>query len=172
VAVVGEGSPGTARIYTNGVLAGSRSHSVARTHQLCFNIGGGGIFDTSGNFFNGQIDEVAVFNTALSSERFGALYPRATGKPVTLSIASGASIVLDSKPLGVKHDGADFGATWLATDTDNNFVTRTGVVQFVATELDQITLAPTRISISHWHNHVLDTFGRHDGRRQRRRDVV
>jgi hypothetical protein len=142
VAVVGEGSPGTARMYTNGVLAASRSHSLPGPTSFPFNIGGGGIFDGSGNFFNGQIDEVAVFNQALSSEKICSLYLRATGKPVILSIAPGASIVLDSKPLGVKHDGSDFGATWLASSTDNNFITRTGLMQFVAADLDQITLAP------------------------------
>ena len=30
-----------------------------------FNIGGGGIFDDSGNFFYGEIDDVAVFDIAL-----------------------------------------------------------------------------------------------------------
>jgi hypothetical protein len=141
VAVVGDGSPGPASTYTNGVLAGSRVSTLPATNSFAFNIGGGGIFDGTGNYFNGQIDELAVFNKALTPTEICSLYLRATGKPVFLSIAPASKIVLDSKPIGVKHDGADFGATWLATDTDNNFITRTGVMQFAAVEFDQITLA-------------------------------
>src|SRR5204862_739674 len=87
LALVGDGSPGVASMYTNGLLAGSRSHVLPDPTPFAFNIGGGGVFDATGNFFNGQIDEVAVFDKALTSEQICSLYLRATGKPVSLSIS-------------------------------------------------------------------------------------
>lgn len=47
-----------------------------------FRIGGGGILDdpaTSGNFFSGNIDEVAIFNRALSVGELSSLYAAAIG---------------------------------------------------------------------------------------------
>lgn len=35
-------------------------------------IGGGGVFDVTGNYFTGQIDEVAIFNKAIPAERIAA----------------------------------------------------------------------------------------------------
>jgi hypothetical protein len=142
VAVVGDGSPGTLRMYTNGGLAGFRSHVLPVPSAYPFNIGGGGIFDVAGNFFNGQIDEVAVFDKALSGDQICSLFVKATGRPVSLGIRIGGNIVVDSKPVGTQHNGANFGAEWADSNMDGNFVTREGVMQFVATETDQITLAP------------------------------
>ena len=39
------------------------------------NIGGGGIFDGSGNQYTGLIDEVVIFNQALTREQILALIP-------------------------------------------------------------------------------------------------
>jgi hypothetical protein len=142
IAVVAEGSPGTITMYTNAAVAGSRTHELPDANSYTFNIGGGGIFDATGNFFNGQIDEVSVYKTALSSETICDLYTRATGKSVKLGISHTGNLVLDSKPLGTEHDAANFGATWLASSSDPASVTRNGVMQFVAAEGDQITLAP------------------------------
>jgi autotransporter-associated beta strand protein len=98
VAVVGEGSPGTARLYTNGVFAASRTHTLPGATQFPFNIGGGGIFDgigVNGNYFNGQIDEVAVFDKALTADQICALYLFGTGIGVRLSIErSGTDVIL------------------------------------------------------------------------------
>jgi hypothetical protein len=45
--------------------------------------------------------------------------------------------------VGTKHDGSDFGATWVESSTDSvNFITRNGLMQFAAIDPDQITLAP------------------------------
>jgi len=41
--------------------------------DYAFNIGGGGIFDGSGNFFRGQIDEVAVWPRALGTNELATL---------------------------------------------------------------------------------------------------
>ena len=81
IAVVGTGSG--LNIYTNGVLAGTAAATTTSYGSSgdTFNIGGGGIFDTlavNGNFFNGLIDEVAVFHRALSAGEVGTLYRAGT----------------------------------------------------------------------------------------------
>ena len=80
-AVVSDGSPnGTAYLYTNGVLAATRTHTIPADNTFPFNIGGGGIFDAigaNGNYFNGQIDEVAVFDKALTAAQIAAQYAAA-----------------------------------------------------------------------------------------------
>jgi hypothetical protein len=75
VALVSEG--GTLTMYTNGLAAASRTHITQADNNNTFNIGGGGIFDnpaSNGNWFNGQIDEVAVFDRALSASELLNLY--------------------------------------------------------------------------------------------------
>jgi hypothetical protein len=142
LAIVSSGSPGVITMYVNGAAALSRNHVIPPDNNFGFNIGGGGVFDVTGNFFNGQIDELAVFNKALPAERICSLYLTGTGKRVSLQISPGGNIVLDSKPSGTPHNGTDLGAEWVASNTDADFTTRDGVMQFVATEGDQITLAP------------------------------
>ncbi|HRI12513.1 MAG TPA: LamG domain-containing protein [Verrucomicrobiota bacterium] len=102
VAVVGESSSGSLRLHTNGVLAGSRAHSLPGPNAFPFNIGGGGIFDAigeNGNYFNGQIDELAVFDKALSGEDIDRLYLIAKGElPISLSVTRQGSQVVLSWP--------------------------------------------------------------------------
>ena len=77
VAMVSDGSPGTVTLYTNGQPAVSRMHSLPGDQVFLFNIGGGGVYDdgaVNGNFFNGQIDEVAVFDKVLTAEQIAAHY--------------------------------------------------------------------------------------------------
>lgn len=66
VAVVGGNS--TLQLYVDATLVGSTAVNTLTfgTSEFYFNIGGGGVWDGSGNFFNGQIDEVAVWYRALS----------------------------------------------------------------------------------------------------------
>ena len=54
------------KIYVDGDLkaTGGSSTSNYSTSTYDFNIGGGGIWDDSGNWFNGSIDEVAIWNIA------------------------------------------------------------------------------------------------------------
>ena len=61
LAIVSEGSGGGAliKMYTNGVFANQRGHTLPGVTTFNFNVGGGGVFDGTGNFFNGQLDEVA-----------------------------------------------------------------------------------------------------------------
>lgn len=57
--------------------------------------------------------------------------------------APASQVIVDSKPSGVAHPGANQGAAWAASapDSANPPVTRSGVMSFVAAESDQITLA-------------------------------
>ncbi|HTY85878.1 MAG TPA: CotH kinase family protein [Candidatus Acidoferrum sp.] len=68
------GRNGQLALYLDGILAGSNSVAAANFGDSAydFNIGGGGIFDDSGNFFTGQIDEVAVWFRALATNEIAA----------------------------------------------------------------------------------------------------
>ena len=56
-------------IYLDGEFAGSGGSPVPLTTSgFNFNIGGGGVYDASGNWFIGSIDDVAVWDIALSDE--------------------------------------------------------------------------------------------------------
>ncbi|MFZ0827195.1 MAG: CotH kinase family protein [Verrucomicrobiia bacterium] len=69
------GGNGQLALYFDGTLAGNTMISAANfgESEYDFNIGGGGIFDTSGNYFQGQIDEVAVWFRALATNEITAL---------------------------------------------------------------------------------------------------
>ena len=85
IAIVSTGSPGTIKMYTNGVFAAERAHTLPADNAFPFNIGGGGVFDAlsaNGNYFNGQIDEVAVFDKVLSDAQIAAQYAAAR-TPIT-----------------------------------------------------------------------------------------
>jgi hypothetical protein len=88
VAVVGDGS--NLRIYLDGTLratGGSATTSYGAS-SYPFNIGGGGVFDASGNWFNGQIDEVAVWLRALTAEEIQQQYQAAINPVSTISYGS------------------------------------------------------------------------------------
>jgi len=135
---------GVHTVYVNGSPAGSATLASTDygTTPFTFNIAGGGIFDATGNFFKGQVDDVSVYYRALSSSELCALYLKGSGTPVTVQIDHTGNIVTDSKPSGVPHHGNDYGAEWAASDADAVSVTRSGVMKFVATEGDQIKVNP------------------------------
>ncbi len=74
--VMAVGGNGQISIYLDGVLAGTSSTSGANFGESLFdfNIGGGGVFDPTGNYFKGQIDEVAVWFRALATNEITALF--------------------------------------------------------------------------------------------------
>ncbi len=75
-----------------------------------FRIGGGGVLDPTGNFYNGSIDEVAVFNRALSvgelSDLFGAaltggfLPPGISTQPSSLTLYAGKTATFNVNAVG------------------------------------------------------------------------
>lgn len=92
-------------------------------------------FDQRGNstFFGGLLCNVAIYGTALSPARIAAHAQAGVlgSSPLVLASTAGGFIE-DSKPAGTSHPGFNYGATWLASVTDNASpaVTRTGVEQF------------------------------------------
>ncbi len=105
VCAVADGS--TLKLYTNGVLAatGGTASSNYGSSSSTFHIGGGGVFDASGNFFNGQIDEVAVWNRALSAAEISEQY-QAASTPV----ASGSYTSLIGTDLTTAMHGVNSSA--------------------------------------------------------------
>ena len=61
-------------IYIDGVEAGSGGAPAPLANNgSSFNIGGGGIYDAANNWFNGQIDDVAVWDVVMTAETITAL---------------------------------------------------------------------------------------------------
>ncbi|MGC8828354.1 MAG: lamin tail domain-containing protein [Verrucomicrobiia bacterium] len=79
VAVVGNGS--SLKIFFDGVLQGTGGSATSSygSSSYPFNIGGGGVFDASGNQFVGDIDEVAVWFRALSDDEVARIYRNSFG---------------------------------------------------------------------------------------------
>ena len=50
--------------------------SAIGSNSFDFNIGGGGVWDASGNWFDGQMDEVAIWNRSLSATEIKNHYKR------------------------------------------------------------------------------------------------
>jgi hypothetical protein len=68
-----------------------------------------------------------------------------------LFTADGSTNVVDDAPFGfaktVSHDGANAGATWVASVTDGTSVTRTGVMQFDPTLGNQQVAIPPHVDL-------------------------
>jgi hypothetical protein len=69
------GGNGQLSLYFDGVLKASTTISASNfgESEYDFNVGGGGVFDPTGNYFNGQLDEVAVWFRALATNEITAL---------------------------------------------------------------------------------------------------
>lgn len=98
-------------IYLNGNLIGQAGNATTNygASTSPFRFGGGGILDTGGNTFNGMVDEVAVFDRALTVEEINQIYTVACGTAVPPSFLSfprstfryqGFDIVFDTVLLG------------------------------------------------------------------------
>jgi len=77
-------------VYVNGVLAGSQNHGAVGgggygVSGHLVNIAGDGIYDGGGNWFEGDMDEVALYRTALSAGQIEAHYKAAlVPEPLTM----------------------------------------------------------------------------------------
>ena len=60
-------------VYSNGEQIGTAGGGGAVNSAFNFNMGGGGVYDAAGNWFLGSIDDVAVWNIALSEDQIAAL---------------------------------------------------------------------------------------------------
>lgn len=95
IATVGNGTD--IRIYVDGNLVGTGGNATGNygSSGYAFNIAGGGIFDATGNWFNGFVDEVALYSKALSAAEVKRHYLLGLALPViALSTpANGATYV-------------------------------------------------------------------------------
>ena len=102
-----------AKLFLDGVEVGAMTGALAGygSSAFNFNIGGGGVFGPGGDFFRGEIDEVAVFDKPLSALRVRQLYQAAKGNvapaEVTLSVSPDATVA-QGQPytLTADHDGS------------------------------------------------------------------
>ncbi|MCH7764361.1 MAG: VCBS repeat-containing protein, partial [Candidatus Marinimicrobia bacterium] len=133
ITVVGDGN--NLKVYFDGTLAtsGGSPTSDYGSSSDAFNIGGGGVFDPSGNYYTGGIDEVYIFNQSMNDDQVEYLYnlthpclsclrdPVASwylDEPVW---TGAADEVIDSS--GNNHHGMVYGAV----QTTNGKIWRAGV---------------------------------------------
>ena len=114
VATIADGT--SLKTYYDGVLAGTGGSATANYGNSSFNvnIGGGGVFDGSGNFFPGQIDEVAIFTNAIPAARIAGHFK--AGKEGGVLVTSGQ--VISGGPgirLGVSVSGGNVVINWSPT---------------------------------------------------------
>jgi len=77
-----------------------------------FNIGGGGILDPAGNFFRGQLDEIALYDRELDAAKVCLLYQTALGRPLVLKAQrAGADLIL-TWPCGTLESADQIGGSW------------------------------------------------------------
>jgi hypothetical protein len=72
-------------------------------------------------------------------------YGSATSKAANVAdvlLTSANNLVVDSNPANPEHDGLNNGAAWLASSSDGS-ITRNGVMQFVGTNTNSITVIGT-----------------------------
>jgi len=108
VATIADGT--NLRTYYDGALAGTGGSATANYGTTIYNvhIGGAGVFDVSGNYFTGQMDEVAIFNKAIPAARVAAHY--AAGKLGGVLEPSG-TVNVPGGGAGIKLSAARSGNT-------------------------------------------------------------
>jgi autotransporter-associated beta strand protein len=77
ICLTGDGASN--RLFVNGTQVGQLDQPVVDygTSAFNFNVGGGGIFGATGDYFRGDIDEVAIFGHAVTPGRVQQLYAAA-----------------------------------------------------------------------------------------------
>ena len=113
--IVGSGS--NLKLYVDGSLkaTGGSNTSNYGSNGYQFKIGGGGIFDGSGNWFHGSMDEVAVWNTALTDSEITALY----NNGASISAAANSGSYASASNLLVYYT-MDEGSGVTLVDVSNN----------------------------------------------------
>ncbi len=99
------------RNYFDGVLINTSGTPTANYGTSDFNvhIGGGGVFDATGNTFTGQIDEVAIFDKAIPADRIAAHFK--AGKE--------GGVVEETQPefTGITLSGGNISIEWTGGGT-------------------------------------------------------
>jgi hypothetical protein len=128
VATVGDGE--SLRIYLDGALVADGGSKVPfYGHSLYpLNLAGGGIFDPSGNFFNGFMDEFAMFGRALTDDEIASHFqatrdPNASFRAVLSSELSNA---LGNASIYARYEftvpASDYSPLLLRLQHDDGFV--------------------------------------------------
>lgn len=149
IALTGDGTKVT--LYANGLPIATRDGTVASygSSAFNFNIGGGGVFNASGDPFLGNIDEVAIFDKALTTAQVQDIYyaaniaPKITTQPKApdreLSEGNSATLTVvasGTPPLSYqwRKDGGNLaGKTTPELALTNLRVTDSGVYDVVVT---------------------------------------
>lgn len=134
VATIADGT--SIKTYYDGVLEGTSGNSTTAYGTSGYNvhIGGGGVFDATGNWFQGRIDEVAIFNRAIPATRVaehylagksgGVLLTNAAVTPSTLRFTSinlvGNQVVLQWFGAGSLEQASNPAGPWSAAPNQNN----------------------------------------------------
>ena len=110
-------------LYINGGVAGEAgAASPTAASGFTFNIGGDGVYDGAGNFFEGQIDDVAVWDVVLTPEQIADLAANRVapdGSPVSILDTDG-----DGIPDGLEErHGLDPQVADADTDKDEDGLT-------------------------------------------------
>ena len=119
VAAVGDGT--SLRIFLDGAVAATGGSPTTNygASASAFKIGGGGIFAPKGNFFSGAVDEVVVYDRALSAEEIARHYQSAAAPDsiASINLARQPGVVASQSSVGYN------GPPRLAIDgnTDGNF---------------------------------------------------
>jgi hypothetical protein len=118
-------------IYIDGTVAVSQNVAYIATLDSTFPTYIGADMRDSVAYFNGSISDVAIYPYALSEHRIilHAYNGRLGNAPFSVNIVPGG-FVLDSKPLGTPHHGANQQVSWTNSVTDSVPVTRNGVAVF------------------------------------------
>ncbi len=103
----------TYQIYLNGTLVKSGTYSdlSSLTSTMCIGSYGGTGCAGTNNFFDGKLDEVRIYNRALSPAEVAALYNWAPGPENYLNMDEGAGTTLNDSS-GNSRNGALNNGTW------------------------------------------------------------
>jgi hypothetical protein len=136
-----------------------------------FRVGGGGILDVTGNFLSGFVDEVAVFNRAISSSEFSDLFgaafsggdlpPTISAEPVSQTLYAGRTATFTVTAVGTSpqyrwrkggvplSDGGNIsGATTPTLTITNVSAANEGVYEVLITNrVASITSAPVSLTV-------------------------
>jgi hypothetical protein len=157
-AAVGDGTKtGVYLFSTNGVVQSVVQQATTNygSSTFPFRIGGGGVLDASGNFFLGEIDEVAVFDRALSlgelstlfgaASRGGALPPVVSVQPTGGTWYAGLDATLSvsavgSEPLQYRwrKNGANLSDTGNISGSDTPVLSIKGISSANAGDYDVV----------------------------------
>lgn len=121
VAAVGTGDD--LQLYLNGALVGTGGTPTSGDYgssAFPFRVGGGGIFDASGNNFRGILDEVAVWDMALSPDQIAGHFAAAIGNVLPGDFDGDGQIDIDD--VNLLQRAIYDGSTDVLYDVDDNEV--------------------------------------------------